>query len=209
MFDLTKFCKNKNVWITSDLHISHRNLCRGTSHWDDKSGCRDFDTIEQMNDTIFNNINKVVQPNDVLIHLGDFAFGGIDNVISARKRINCSNFINILGNHDLALRESCDKWFTAAGKDNELSLLCTWVGDYIEFKYEYLFFCLFHYPMLTWNGKNHGSTSLFGHCHSTINRFENGRSMEIGLDSNKLCPYNMSDIVKIMNNIPILKDHHV
>ena len=198
MFDLTKFCKNKNVWITSDIHAFHKNLCRGTSSWTDKSECRDFNTIEEMNETIFDNINAAVKPDDILIHLGDFAFGGRDNVISARKMINCSNLVGTFGNHCETIR-----------KDLELQKLFTWIGDYIEFKYEYLSFCLFHYPMLTWNGKNHGSASLFGHCHSTINRFDNGRSMEIGLDSNKLRPYNMSDIVKIMNNIPILKDHHV
>lgn len=198
MFNLTNLCKDKAVWITSDFHFFHRNLCRGTSVWIDRSGCRDFDTIEQMNDTILNNINTVVKPDDVLIHLGDFAFGGRDNVISARKNIKCINLIHINGNHDIAI-----------SKDSELQKLFTWVGDYTELKYEHLFFCLFHYPLATWNGKNYGCIMIHGHCHTTVNKFNNGRIMDVALESNNMKPYNMSEIVKIMNNTPILKDHHI
>ncbi len=51
-------------WITSDTHAFHANICRGTSKWD--SGYRDFDTIEEMTETIANNINAVAQPKENL-----------------------------------------------------------------------------------------------------------------------------------------------
>ena len=37
---------------------------------------RDFKSLDHMNDAIVDNINNMVGVNDVLIHLGDFSFGG-------------------------------------------------------------------------------------------------------------------------------------
>lgn len=36
-----------DVFITSDTHYGHANICRGVSTWDDKTKCRDFDTVEK------------------------------------------------------------------------------------------------------------------------------------------------------------------
>lgn len=197
MFDLTKLCKNRNVWITSDIHAFHKGICRGTSHWDDKSSCRDFDTIEQMNDTIFNNINKVVNPDDILIHLGDFAFGGRENVISARKRIDCSNLITLYGNHNSGMRD-----------DEELQKLFLWAGDYLEFTFEKTFICCFHYPLLTWNGMGRNSICLTGHEHTKRNLFNRGKTMDVGMDSNFYNVYNLSEILLIMSKIKTNDVHH-
>ncbi len=44
-----------NVWITSDTHYSHKNICRGVTNWRTPAGevplsqTRDFSTIEKMN----------------------------------------------------------------------------------------------------------------------------------------------------------------
>ena len=65
------------VWIFSDPHYNHKNICRGVTAWRLPDGSvpidqtRDFNTIEQMNETIVNNINSVVGQDDILIHLGD------------------------------------------------------------------------------------------------------------------------------------------
>ena len=42
-------------------HYNHKNICKGTTEWGDAElSCRDFQTIEEMNDAIVNSINKYV-----------------------------------------------------------------------------------------------------------------------------------------------------
>jgi len=75
-----------NVWITSDTHFSHKNICRGATAWRTQDGqvpisqTRDFETVEKMNAAIVNNINEVVGQDDMLIHLGDWSFGGFEQI---------------------------------------------------------------------------------------------------------------------------------
>jgi predicted phosphodiesterase len=53
-----------------------------------------------MNQALVDGINKNVKFNDVLIHLGDWSFGGIDKIWEFRKQINCQNIYHVYGNHD-------------------------------------------------------------------------------------------------------------
>ena len=75
---MIKIDNNIKVWITSDTHYSHTNICRGVTNWRMPDGSvpiiqtRDFETIDKMNSSIVNNINEVVGQDDILIHLGDW-----------------------------------------------------------------------------------------------------------------------------------------
>ena len=74
------------VWITSDKHYHHTNICRGITRWRTQDGkipieqTRNFQDLDEMNSTIVNNINQKVGPNYTLIHLCDFSFGGFDKI---------------------------------------------------------------------------------------------------------------------------------
>lgn len=81
----------KNTWFTSDLHFGHQNILEY------EKDARPFKTLEEMHETLINNWNMVVNKNDIVYVLGDFAFGR-DNIsiaarLHGRKRL-------ILGNHD-------------------------------------------------------------------------------------------------------------
>ena len=73
-----------NIWICSDPHYNHKNICRGTTNWRTTDNeipveqTRDFPTIERMNESILNGINWNVGQDDVLICLGDWSFGGFE-----------------------------------------------------------------------------------------------------------------------------------
>ena len=69
--------KPEDVWLTSDTHLGHKNIVSGISGWEANRGQRKFNTLEEMDDTIINNINKYVKPDDILFHAGDWSFGGI------------------------------------------------------------------------------------------------------------------------------------
>jgi calcineurin-like phosphoesterase family protein len=206
---MIKIDKNKNVFITSDTHYGHSNICRGTTNWRLPDGSipidqtRDFETIEKMNDTIVNNINSMVGQDDVLIHLGDWSFGGFDNIKKFRERIICKEIHIILGNHDHHILNN---------KENVRELF-TSVSEYNTLKYLDSTFVLFHYPITSWNGLNKGDIHLHGHVHlSNDKKFGRGKKMDVGVDGNNLKPYSIKEIIELMNEREILSDmlfdHH-
>ena len=48
------------IWFTSDTHYNHKNLVKGISRWEDKSGCSDFATKEEMNELLIKNIKFIL-----------------------------------------------------------------------------------------------------------------------------------------------------
>ena len=57
----------KHIWVTSDTHFNHANIIKYCN--------RPFSSVEEMNETIIANWNKVVSQGDTVYHLGDFALG--------------------------------------------------------------------------------------------------------------------------------------
>lgn len=187
----------KNIWVTSDLHFSHKNIIKGVSSWDDKSGCRDFQSITEHDQYIINRINTVVDRQDVLIHLGDFSFGGKENLIRARESINCSTVVSLFGNHTECLH-----------KDEELQKLFQWNGWYNEFYKSKVLFCQFHFPCISWNEKQKGSIMLSGHEHNKL-IYEN-RQLDCCIEGNSYVPYHLDQIYDMMMKRPITgQGHHV
>jgi len=106
MMKFNKLLTTGTVWITSDTHYHHKNICRGVTNWRTKDGkipmdqTRNFQDLDEMDSVIINNINQKVGPNDTLIHLGDVAFGGFEKIGEFLDRLVCKNVHLVLGNHD-------------------------------------------------------------------------------------------------------------
>ncbi len=83
------------IFITSDHHFNHKNII--------KYCARPFSSVEQMNSVMIERWNKKVTKEDIVIHLGDFAFGSSEKIGEIRKKLNGTVFL-IAGNH-----ESCKK----------------------------------------------------------------------------------------------------
>ena len=199
-----------NVFIISDTHYSHKNIVRGVTNWRTPEGeiptksTRDFDTIEQMNEALVRNINAVVGHYDTLIHLGDFSFGGFENVEKFLNRLVCQNIHLVLGNHDHHI-----KYNREGIQDRFLS-----VQQYLEVKIKDEYFVLCHYPLQSWHGLSKGVIHLHGHVHlNPKNKFGNGKKMDVGVEGNDLRPYLIDDIIRIMNKREIGSevndDHHL
>ena len=187
-----------NLWLTSDTHYSHNNICRGVSNWlinpeADIEMTRDFLSIEEMDNALVNNINDSVEENDWLIHLGDWSFGGFEKIQEFRDRINCKNIVLILGNHDHHIQKDKEK----------IRRLFTHVTHYEEIKitrnnkpsYQ---FVLSHYPIISWNGMHHGVKMLQGHQHlKGDNRFSQNDRMDIGICGHpEFRPYHVEEIME-------------
>lgn len=198
------------VWVTSDIHYSHKNICRGVTNWRTQDGqipinsTRNFQTIEEMNDTLVNNINSKVAQDDTLIMLGDIVFGGFENVGKFLDRLVCKNIHLVLGNHDHHIRNNRENIQERFGS----------VSDYLQVKIYGQNFVMCHYPFSSWNGLNKGVIHLYGHIHSGYkNKFGNGKKMDVGVDGNDYYPYSLSEIVHIMDRRSIKSDmdddHHL
>jgi len=208
--------KGQNLFFTSDTHYGHTNICRATTRWTDADNVtRDFKSLDHMNDTIVNNINEVVGENDILIHLGDFSFGGFDNIEEFRSRIICKNIHLVLGNHDHHIERNKDniqRLFTSVNHYINLDLRRPSPfkkGEMDKFK-----FVLMHFPIASWDGMNDGVMHLHGHVHLPKHlRMAAGKAMDVGVDGNDLEPIEMDDILIKMVSRPIAKltlpkDHH-
>jgi calcineurin-like phosphoesterase family protein len=200
-----------DVWIFSDPHYNHTNICRGTTIWRLPDGSlpikqtRDFPNLEKMNSAIVDNINQVVKQGDILICLGDWSFGGFESIKEFWDRIICKNIHLILGNHDHHIennREDCQDLFLSVSHYNTLV-----IGEHK--------FQLMHYPISSWDGLNKGFMHLHGHCHlPTHMRFGKGQRMDVGMDGHpEFRPYNiLREIVPLLKKRPIMSeipdDHH-
>jgi calcineurin-like phosphoesterase family protein len=205
--------QSKNIWITSDTHYNHKNICRGITTWKNPDGSvpiddtRDFPNLEKMNSTIVNNINSVVMQDDVLIHIGDWSFGGYESIQEFWDRLICKNIRLILGNHDKNIRInrgwSRDLFVSVDVEDDSVLF-----GGYV--------FHLHHYPIASWKDIKEGTIHLHGHSHlKGDRRFGIGKRMDIGIDGHpEFRPYNLKDeIIPIMNKREIalemgIVDHH-
>jgi calcineurin-like phosphoesterase family protein len=209
---MLKIDTDRKVWITSDTHYNHSNICRGVTNWRDDNDhvpqeqTRDFDTLEKMNDTIVNNINTYVDQDDVLIHLGDWSFGGFEQIKIFRDRIVCREVHLILGNHDHHIdrnKGECQKNFSSV----QWFLQLGYGDDVLE---------LMHYPISSWNKLRKGRIHLHGHCHLPYDKkISNGRRMDIGMDGHpEFRPYELvREILNPLKKLPIgfelgSLDHH-
>lgn len=204
----------RKVFFLSDPHYGHKNICSGVSEWGGSNKTRRFTSVEEMNDAIIESINSVVSENDILYHLGDWSFGGWENVWHFRKQIKCKHIRHINGNHDNAIME--DKFFPLLqmidGDIVEIETPRIWSGvkadgdvtahDFFESVSDLayvmingVFFVLSHEPFESWRHKEYGSIHLHGHVHHGMDKHilnAKYKRMDVGWDG-KI--YSADDII--------------
>lgn len=193
----------ENIYFTADTHYWHKNLCYGESVWKDReSKTRRFDSKKEMSRHIVNQFNEVVGKNDYLFHLGDWSYGGINNIWNFYKQLNCNNIFIIFGNHDHhiinnKLLPNCVYTSDSKFIDNDLidhscyspvnaQDLFVEACHYLEIKINGKYVILFHYPLESWNKRNKGSYMLHGHTHTGMgqNATENIQNrIDVGIDN--------------------------
>lgn len=200
--------KGQKLWFTSDTHYNHSNICRGTTNWIDPVTCREFNTVEEMNEILINNINNTVDKDDILFHLGDWSFGGFEQIEIFRSQLVCKNIHVILGNHDHHIERN---------KEGIQSIFSS-VNHYVELDVRHQTLdipklVLMHYPIASWNNMARNSIHLHGHVHlPSDKRIGRGKMMDVGMDGNDLYPIGLEEILSLMENQPVKSlltfDHH-
>ncbi len=187
------------IFLTSDWHLGHANIASpNTSNW--KTGYRNFNDVPHMNDVIINTINDIVPPDGIIMFLGDFSFGGHQNIPDYRRRINCQTIHLVRGNHD----QHIDKY-----KDFFSSITDKWEGSLNNQP-----FVLCHYAMRVWLGSHKGFYHAYGHSHSSLEHCAHGRSMDVGIDNaykltEEYRPFTVEEVVRILQKRdPAIIDNH-
>lgn len=161
------------TFFTSDQHFGHYNII--------KLAKRPHPSVEEMDDYMIEEWNKVVEPQDTVYHLGDFAWKA-ENGRKALSKLN--GFIHLIeGNHELS---SLYSQFQS-------------VSQYTEVIINNQLIVLFHYPIRSWNGIFKGSWHLHGHTHNLL-PIRPGKSLDIGVDSVGYQPLEFDQVAEYMSH---------
>lgn len=169
-----------NFYFVSDLHLSHKNILKYDN--------RPFNSIEEHDQSIINNINSTCEETSLLFILGDVSMTSDMNYLRKLfKQIKCK-VVLVKGNHDSHL------------KDCFLKETFIDVKDYLELKTKQAGkLILSHYPFYSWNGSHRGNIHLYGHLHTTKLAL-NGKSFNVGVcNSSTYSPFSLNQIISVTN----------
>lgn len=183
----------QEYFFTSDQHFGHFNIIKHCK--------RPYSSCEEMDEDMIAKWNNLVGENDIVWHLGDFAWFKLskDEIVERYlKRLNGK--INIIfGNHDKAIKN-----ITLFNEAYNRSKKLLSKERYIKVKIKEKNFVLSHYCMISWPGRSYnkkrkGSYHLFGHSHThPIHKPYKfiPYSYDVGVDNNDFCPIPFDEIVR-------------
>ena len=174
------------VFFTSDTHFNHANIIGFCS--------RPFKNVDEMNETLITNWNRVVGADDIVFHLGDFCLGGSAEWTNVLNRLNGKIYL-IVGNHDMKnLRQSYYDRF------EEIVM-----QKHIEIGKQKIY--LNHCPFLCYGGAYKDTWQLFGHVHTCKNNTGKDASRlnmlfptqyDVGVDNNNFTPISFDQVKAII-----------
>jgi calcineurin-like phosphoesterase family protein len=158
--------------------------------------------VDEMDQALIKNWNELVKPDDIVFHLGDFAFKGSNSIQHYRNQLNGKIYL-IRGNHDSKQIGQLTPYF-----DGVFDYLEIDVADN-EARQGWQHITLCHYALRVWNRSHHGSYSLYGHSHNTLPDDPNSRSFDVGVDCHDYKPISYSRVKEIMATKSFQPvDHH-
>ncbi len=183
-----------DTWHISDTHFGHNNIIKYSN--------RPYSSVDEMNEMMIQEWNKLVKPGDNVYHNGDFAFMPFPKFKNLLMRLN-GNIHLVYGNHDKMIREH-ERELLQQGK-------IVSIQHYKELKIGGQMIVLFHYGMRVWNKSHHGSILLYGHSHGSLPPY--GKSVDVGVDCKEITPeyrpIHLDEVLKYMSKreTPVV-DHH-
>lgn len=162
------------TWFSADTHFGHAKIIQYCN--------RPFKSIEEMDETLIKNWNYVVQPEDVVYHLGDFAWR---NIGKYAERLN-GNIHLVRGSHDKQIGNFSSYFITVTDLK---SIVIN--GNRIV---------LCHYAMRVWQASHFNSWQLYGHSHGRLK--PEGKQWDVGVDKNGFTPISYDYIEEIMKTQP-------
>ena len=173
-------------YFTSDWHLGHKLMI--------KLGFRPFQTLEEMNNTIIDNIFSVLKKGDILYFLGDIGWDNKTIIYFFENMPKNIQFHWILGNHDKNI--------------TKYTKYCSSISPIKEVKIEDTKVVLCHYPLTTWNRSHFNSFMLFGHHHigshgtDKLDTHTQGKMLNVNVEFNDYKPWSEKDILRYMVQQP-------
>jgi len=174
-----------NIWFISDTHFNHNNILSFKNNED--KPLRPFSSVEEMNETMIENWNKLVKPQDKIYHLGDVILGKAAEFDPILSRLNGKKRL-LLGNHDIEKTQHLAKYFDlkhifGAKHLNVNGFKCV----------------LSHIPLHTESIKPLGNINIHGHIHCNTVRLPNTeepdpRYVNICVEKTDYKPINLEEI---------------
>lgn len=186
-------------FFTSDTHWGHGNIIKYSN--------RPFSSVEEMDVELIKRWNQAVTPQDVVYHLGDFAFADTDRILRILNQLNGRIHL-VLGNHDQTIKKSTEiKSRFATVRD----LMDIWIPDTTApGGKQHIVLC--HFPMISWNKMARGSWMLHGHCHGNLTypfSEGHGKIFDVGSDVWDYAPVSYERLKREMDSLKIQTlDHH-
>lgn len=190
-----KLLPGQRLFFTSDTHFGHANIIKYCS--------RPYNDIQEMDEDLIQRWNNTVTPNDIVFHLGDFAFNVGDNIMTIIRRLNGHIYI-VPGNHDNTI------WVAIAKENPDKVTLCESI-QLISVNHKEILLC--HYPLLCYAGSYRGTDAaiqLFGHVHSgpnSVTGLDCQRLMylqptqyDVGVDNNNYTPISLEELLEKIND---------
>lgn len=193
--DLLKLLSNGGpvggTFFSSDWHLGHANVI--------KYDKRPFASVEEMNEKILSNCEKMLGKRDTLYFLGDFALTKYNEMEKWMKRLAATGaqLYFIRGNHD---KKETIKLYQQYG---------TYLGEQKKIRVGEQEIVLNHYAMRVWDKSHHGTWHLYGHSHHTLPDLENSLSFDVGCNGWDFKPIEFADIKARMGKKSYKAiDHH-
>jgi len=181
------------IFFTADHHFSHKNVIKYCK--------RPFNSVEEMDAVMIERWNAVVNPDDTVYHLGDFTLGDYEIFMNARKKLKGKIKI-IPGGHDWRWMED----YLGVYSTEILTPLYSLELNVQEEKKHPLVIVLCHFSMRVWDRSHYGSLHLYGHSHGNL--AGHGKSMDVGVDTNRFYPYFLEEIVEKLSHLESIEQPH-
>lgn len=195
------------IWFTSDLHFGHSKVIEFCK--------RPFKSVEEMDEKLIKNWNRVVKPTDTVIVLGDFfMYYKKEKLKQIVSRLNGTKVL-VRGNHDMSSSEMktigfhhvCESMTMVIS--NELVNLSHFPYKYSKWKRRLYSFLNKIFPKKFYKPRyfksqleDDGRFLLHGHTHSKdITWNKNKRMIHIGTDATNYTPISLQKISNIIDSI--------
>lgn len=183
------------IFFTSDTHFGHKNILNFCE--------RPFKDTDEMDEAIITNWNNKVGKDDIVFHLGDFAFATNKRWQDLICKLN-GKIILVLGNHDIVRWPGDYTMNLFERVENQMILK-------IDNKYKVY---LNHYPFLCYAGTYRNpedcTIQLHGHVHERIGdtgkdkdrlKYRFPQQYDVGVDNNNFTPISWEEILIKLNYV--------
>jgi len=170
------------LFFTADTHIGHANIIKYCH--------RPFENVHEMDERLITEWNGVVSNDDVIFHLGDFAWKNTRRAARILTRLDGMKFL-CRGTHD-----------------GRILKLATYFEDIRDSflirvnKGQFIFMSHCHQEI--WPEMNCESWHLFGHSHGKLNTYaeQHGKLLDVGVDSHNFRPWSLAEVAQVMATRP-------